>query len=91
MMMFTSMFSRLPTVASVVLTIITFFRLIRGTQVHLFFNWIGFGPFLDFIYLHYNLIAPVLISVFLLKWTKDWRILLFVAVLVFLFVTYGMA
>ena len=89
-MTFMSILSRLPMLASILLTVTTFVRLIRDTKVDLFFRWIHLGGVLDFIYDNYNLIAPVLVAMLLFKWIKDWRILAGIGFLVFLFVTFAL-
>lgn len=68
---------------------IGFLILVKGTWVETFFRWIFLGVILDFVYLHYVWIMITLTVIFFTRWIKDWRWLLFIGLLVYVFFSFS--
>jgi hypothetical protein len=89
-MNFGIVFTQIPFLSTILLSVTTFIRLTQETKMEEFFRWLYLGGILDVVYNHYNLIAPFLVIGFMLKWVRDWRILAGIGALIFVFITYAL-
>ena len=82
-------------VGTIVLGVLSFIRLVNNTLIGQFLRWFPFGLgwliwFLDFVVKYYEYLAGVTIAFIFLKWTKNFYILLVIAILVILFLKFGL-
>ena len=82
------MLDRLSGLSGVLMTVLTFFKLVEGSNMELFLRWIKLGVILDVVYVSYGIIMSVLIVVFMFRWIKDWRILAVLGAIVFVFIQF---
>jgi hypothetical protein len=64
------------------------FYVSKDTVVEEFFRWIFLGGVMDFVLSHYALISAVLISIMLVRYIRNWKILLAIFALIFVFFAY---
>lgn len=74
--------------SSIIMGIVSLFKVGEGTSIEAFFRWVRLGWLMDFVYAHYNHIMAVLLVIFLSKWIKDWRWLLGIGIAFLLFVQF---
>jgi hypothetical protein len=82
------MVSYVTTSAQIALTMASFLTITEGTVVEDFFRWLHMGTFLDYFYMFHAVIVALLLVLVLFQWIKDWRWLLFLGALIFLFVQF---
>jgi hypothetical protein len=83
------MFEYISKGSSVIMAIVSVFKLAENTWIEDFFRWMYLGGLLNFIYNYYPFIMISLIVVFLSRWVKDWRWLLSIGVAMLLFFTFA--
>ena len=85
-----------PRLGSVLLGVLSFFRLVDGTWIGSFFHWLPFGwswfsPLISFMVSWYEILAGLTIGIMFLKWTKNIYLIGLVVLLVFLFLKFGLS
>ena len=85
----------IPKFGSIALGVISFIRLVQGTIIAKFLEWFPFGWgwlvfFLNFIYAWYEVLAGAIVAIIFLKWTKNAYVLIFIAVMVWIFLKFGL-
>lgn len=83
------MFEYISKTSAVLISIVSLFRISKGTWVESFFRWLYLGPILDLVYAHYIWIMICLIVIFLTRWIKDWRWLLGIGMALVVFFTFA--